>query len=66
MKYIATVLGQNTPCVNFLAAGTRVSPNLYKIFHQNEESALEATQAQFYTSYLLTVNKNNLFSCSIK
>jgi hypothetical protein len=66
MKYITTVLGQNTPCVNFLATGTRVSPNLYKIFYQNKESALEATQAQFYTSYFLTVNKNNILSCSMK
>jgi hypothetical protein len=55
------VLGQNTFRVNFIAMGTKVSPNLYQIYHKNEEGALEANQAQFYISYCLTVNKNIFF-----
>jgi hypothetical protein len=53
IKCVNTVLGQNNPCVNFMATGTRISPTLYQIFHKNERGVLEANQAQFYALYCL-------------
>ena len=60
-KYVNRVLGQNTPCVNFMATGTRISPHLCQKFHKNRECALDANQEQFYTSYCLTPLTNIIF-----